>query len=357
MPILRVAAAFLILALVPAAILAIILAFRDDSVEGVTFDAVPFIVEATARVETGSEPVEVRLTWDAGEELLSPPWSGTVTRIYAQPGQTLTTGSGIAAINGVGVIAAHSPDPFHRPIARNATGPDVAALNDILVQLGLLTADPPPAETATLATVTAIRALESILGVENPTGVFLPAYFVWLPNPTFELLELHLTRGTAAPSPGSTLAISAASLTNAAVSPIQAGGIPGQGGGRLELHPEVEWVLDFSGQEFPVDPLTSAIAPEALATLAELFPDQRTDFRATVRRAEPLDTAAIPSSAVMSNSAGRLCVWVPAGQEFTAVPVEVVGSRLGVTTLASGVAAGEPVLANPSQVLESPACP
>lgn len=84
---------------------------------------------------------------------------------------------------------------------------------------------------------------------------------------------------------------------------------------------------------------------------------ERDGIPALIRRRTPLQALAIPSSSVMTNAAGTLCVWLPEDKGYRAVTVTIAGARGGVTNVATGLEASQQVLANPAQVLENPQCP
>src|SRR5690606_22795008 len=116
--------ALALLVALPAVLLAAAWLNRSDSVDGVTIRREAVLTEATARTVTDSRPAALRLTWEPGIELYAPPWNGTVTRLYATPGDVLVPGDPILAIDGIDRIAIPAEQPFYRPIRSGVTGDD-----------------------------------------------------------------------------------------------------------------------------------------------------------------------------------------------------------------------------------------
>src|SRR5690606_26495693 len=133
--------------------------------DGVTIRREAVLTEATARTVTDSRPAALRLTWEPGIELYAPPWNGTVTRLYAVPGDVLVPGDPILAIDGIDRIAIPAEEPFYRPIRSGVTGDDALALHRFLVSLDLLPESYLEDPIADFNTQTAVRELEEMLGV------------------------------------------------------------------------------------------------------------------------------------------------------------------------------------------------
>ena len=97
--------ALALLVALPAILLAAAWLNRSNSVDGVTIRREAVLTEATARTVTDSRPAALRLSWEPGIELFAQPWNGTVTRLYAAPGDMLVPGDPILAIDGSGRAA------------------------------------------------------------------------------------------------------------------------------------------------------------------------------------------------------------------------------------------------------------
>lgn len=353
------------LVVVPAVFLALLRMGSTDSLPGVTFDAAPVLAKATARQVTGAQPVTLTPAWDQGSDLYAPPWNGLVTAVYASPGQPLASGDRVVAVNAIDRIAYASPAPFYRSIASGASGSDVAALNQMLLDLGYIDDLPSDPTLATYATTAAVRDLASALDVPDATTTFDPAWVVWLPVAPFVPATVNLVVGQSAPGPGAVIASGESTLASATLSATNQGS--------LQVDPAAQWVVVVNGKSFPIDASKLTVSPSALADLAALLPQPSSAASdnvarggppgaanaasGTVQRASPLDAAAIPSTAVMTGPDGQLCAWLPNGKDYRAVDVTVADARTGVTDVTSGVQAGDQLLANPGQVLAAPQCP
>jgi hypothetical protein len=306
---------------------------------------------ATARVITDERRVTGDLEFQDGHALRAPDWSGTVTSVRVEPGQRLSTGDPVVVVAGVPRIAVASSQPFYRFLRAEDRGPDVAELNDALFRLGYLRPMPRQPDRFLFDTVQAVRDLEIALGFTTTSGIFDPAWFVWLPFEPFEIGELKLVAGARPPPGGDEFASEPRRLTRAVV----AAASPQE---NLVLDPAVEWVLVVGTGRFPVDPRTLEVASGSLSALQKALPPDASRLDGTLQRAEPLNVVAVPSTAIVTGRTGQLCAWLPDGRGgYRAQPVTVAGARGGVTNVRTGIAAGEGVLANPSEVLGSPVCP
>ncbi|MGH2632919.1 MAG: hypothetical protein ACRDG3_05875 [Tepidiformaceae bacterium] len=341
--------ALLGLVAVPLIILAVLRLGSSDTLAGVTFDTKPMLASGTAREVVDSKPVTLALTWEKGAELTAPAWSGTVTGVSAKPGTPLKTGDIVATVDGVERVAFASDPPFYRPISSGMRGPDVVALHQMLVALGLMDAEPANPDLANFATTQAIRAFETQIGIADPGGTFDPAWIVWLPASPFPLGSLDLAVGHPAPPPGTAIGAAVPLLLQAVATSNDPAG--------LSLDPAVAWVLAIGDATFHLDSGTTSVAKDDLAALAAVLKPNAETASGVVQRAQALHAVAIPSTAVMSGAEGQLCVWLPAGGGYTARPVTLSGAQAGVTNVATGLDAGEQILVNPGDALKQPQCP
>jgi hypothetical protein len=333
---------------VPLAVL-VALAIQPERLDGLTEDPVPLVEPAAVAAFDERTGVAAALTWTTGPTLHAPAWSGVVGRVEVSPGTLLQSGDAVAVIDGVTRLAIHSDLPFHRALALNSRGPDVAALHAILAELGHLGRIPTDATRANQTTVSAIRALATDLGVVGTVNAFDPGWFVWLPEATLDVATIELTAGAVAPSSGSAIAMGAPELASVGLQRID--------GGALRLEADVAYLLAIEGLELPLEPGSATFGAEDLASLAAVVPPLVDSTSGSVTRAQPLDVWALPSAAVMSGpSGGRLCIWVASATGFDAAAVEVVSGRAGVTFIMPPAASAD-VLQNPAQVLVEPACP
>jgi hypothetical protein len=356
-----IALLFAIVAL-PLLALAVLRLRPDDTLAGVTFDAMPVLQQPTPREITDEKPVRITPTWEKGPVLSAPAWSGLVLSVQAQPNTALKSGDRIALIAGIQRLAFASDQPFYRPIASGESGPDVAALHRLLQLTGSMTSVPSNPEQADFATTVAIRQLASTLGLPGTVSTFDPAWVVWLPADPFPLGTLDLHAGGMAPPAGAALGAAQPVLTGAAVAPLNQE--------PLTLDSAAEWVLTVGQTTVDVSPTALAVDPKALASLAAALPPTTQSAPAagatganpssasgTIRRKTALQVLAVPSQAVQSNLSGALCVWIADGTSYAARPVKLASARAGVSNVSGGIDAHAQVLVNPSAVLERPQCP
>lgn len=333
-------------ALVPLAFLAGLLV-AEDRLAGVTVDPEPVVVPADTVRLTDESSALLTLRWEPTSPLLAPGWTGLVTDVHMEPGDQLATGDPVVSVDGVVRVAAASEQPLHRRLALGDSGPDVVVLHGLLIELGHLAEPPASPENYSAATSAAVRALEGALGVPHPSGVFDPAWLVWLPAEPWPVVGVAIEAGRPAPQAGEAVATSPETLVGASLTTAEAAPI--------DLDPEAAWVVGVGGEALPVDPASSALDGDALGVLAGLIPAGTETATGQVRRRDPREVVVVPSSAVVTGEDGRLCVWVPGESALAAVEVEIVGSRAGASHLAP--TALSDVLANPAEVLAEPACP
>lgn len=320
------------------------LVVAEDRLEGVTVDAAPVLATAADLVVTDERRTNVELSWERGAPLRAPGWSGIVTEVMIEPGQELVTGDVVASVDGVDRIVAVTSMPLFRPLSVGVIGTDVEVLHELLVELGLLSAVPTVANRYTAVTRTAVIALERQLGIARPSGVFDPSWVVGLPLEPWPVSEASLEVGLPVPGLGEPIGWGPAVLTRADLT--TAGGTP------LELDEDTEWVVEIDGVIVPLDPALNAIVDnDDLATITPRLTANAERGAGLVRRRVAREVVQVPSTAVVADPSGGLCVFAPDGDGWTAVEVEVIGARAGASHLLPASGLPEQVLANPAQVL------
>ncbi len=329
----------------------------NASLPALSLTSQPLLTSATARTVTDERAVRLVPTIDKGPEVLAPRLEGIVTAVYVKPGDPLADGKPVLSVSGVDRLGFAAATPFYRPISSGAEGPDVESLHRLLVALKHMAAMPADAQAATFTTGTAVRALAAQIGAPA-TSTFDPAWVVWLPRADLVAATVAVRTGQPAPAPGSVVITTPGKVTAARVA--------AQGQEPLTLTPGVEYAVVVAGKALRVDSATLQVATDDLALIAppeqtsqpsQSNPASSEGIPATIRRATPLQAMGVPSTAVMVNDSGALCVWLPEGSAYRAVTVTLAGARGGITNVASGLAAGQQFLSNPAQVLERPQCP
>ena len=255
----------------------------------------------------------------------------------------MSTGDVVVSVDGVHRVAAASEVPFWRSLGRNDAGEDVVALQLLLESLGLYEGEVDGRYGP--AMVSAVNRFAEGLGVVRPQGVFDPGWVVWLPLEPFpvERVEAHL--GRPAPGPGEVLLEGPSAIAETVMTDVE--------GRRLGL--EGGWLLELDGVDYEM--VDGEFTADAEVSLAEVLDSETSELFGRVRRAHPVPVVEIPAAAVTSSLAGGLCVWVPAGESFSPVPVTLDGGRVARVFVSAGLEPGDEILINPGEVVGDPICP
>lgn len=365
-PGLGILATVVVLAGLPAAFIAGIQAGANERLPPVTDEPSPIVLPATAEQRTGTTSAVLLLDRSPLPALSAPGWAGTVTAVHTAPGAVLHHGSPVLAVDGIDRIAAATPGPLFRTLAvtpgRAAVtsadpavpsqpavppsyprGVDVAWLHQLLVDLGHLDQLPETADRFTERSGAAVERLAAALG-SPATGTFDPGWVLWLPTGAFPVAGVAAGVAQPAPPPGSTVVEQPPALAAARLAD--------PGGEPLRLGPGYEVLV--GDRVLALDDDGAAVPGELLHVLSDVGGDS---VEVTSRLSTPVEVLVLPVSAVSGGNTGGLCVWVPAGDGYTARPVEVASGAPGSSEVSNGLAPGEPVLTNPADVLEDPTCP
>lgn len=253
---------------------------------------------------------------------------GTLTETACVVGAELTSGGSIGRVDDVPVLAFHSTLPLYRDLGRGDEGRDVVAVQLELQRLGF---DVAADGSFGRATASAIEAVQERIGVEDPTGRFEAAGFVWLAAPSITVSSCSVGLGDAV-TPGTVFAVAAGTLERIELDAMPVSPVSGQR------------VLTVFGIEGVVDESLSVAAPEVLAAVsatpearALALGDPTGTAGAVFVLAEPREAMRVPVSAVFAVVAGRGCIQVT----DVGLPVEVIGSSLGAAVVQ--VPTGTPV--------------
>lgn len=329
-------------------LLAAVLTLRQDELGDDGHSTSPLFSSPTSRTVTDERQLRIVATAIPGPEVAAGAARGTVTSVKARPGDALAGGAVLFQVDGIDRVGFASSIPFYRPIASGTEGPDVAELHRLLVLKGALDAMPANAQVATFATAQAVGDFAEHIGAARTT-TFDPGWVVFLPAQELVAEAVNLKVGQQTPAQGAVIITTPGKVTSARL--VSGNQEP------LNFAPGVEYVAIVDGQEFVIDTGTQSIAAASLPHLRSPKETERDGIPALTKRKTPLQALAVPSSAVMTNEKGTLCLWLPAGKTYRAVTVTVAGARGGVTNIASGLEASQQVLSNPAQVLDEPQCP
>lgn len=274
--------------------------------------------------------------------MLAPNWSGTVTGVYAMSGDILKTGDRVLSIDGVDRLAASSDQPFWRLLRRGDSGPDVESLQRLLSLMGY---DVQPDGEFDVSTKEAVQDLEAGLGVLKPSGVFDPAWILWLPVEPFLVTSVATVVSSPAPPPGSAVVVGPPPLEGVTFFDNQ----------DQPLALEGSWVFTSGGVEYSL--VDGALDSDSLDRLETATGPEVLSVSGRVRARAPTEVIEIPATAVTSSADGALCVWVPEPDGYAPRPVELGGGRIAQVFVVSGLSPGDRVLVNPGEILKGQGCP
>lgn len=327
---------------VPAVLLVWLRARTEDHLSGLVPDPVPIVVSVEIREITDQAAVTIESAWGVPAVVTAPSWFGTVTRVDVVPGDAVASGDVVVRIDGVDRVAIGTSDPFWRRLRRRDTGGDVVMLQRWLIDAGFFDGETDGVFGWDL--VAAVKDWALSLGVTKPDGTFDPAWALWLPWEPFGVASVEISRAVPPPASGSAVLTGPVPLTSVSLTDQDGRG----------LKPDGVWVLTVGDAEvFVVD---GAVDAEGLATLAAVLDPGQPAAAGRIKRANPVEALEIPATAVVSNAAGLLCVFVPDGDGFLPVPVELSGGRVSHVNVASGLDPGDEVLLNPTDILDAPVC-
>jgi len=328
---------------VPAVLLVWMREGTEDRLAGLEPDPVPMVMPVERREIWDQTAVTVAGVWREPDVVSAGSWIGTVTRVDVSPGDTVASGDVVMRIDAVDRVAVVSSDPFWRPLRRGDTGGDVVMLQQWLTDAGFFDGEVDGVFGSDLRA--SVIAWAVSLGVVKPDGTFDPAWVLWLPQEPFVVASVEIARGVPAPGPGSEI------LTGPV--PFVSVSLTDQNG--RSLTPDGAWILTVGGIDVYV--VDGMVDVDGLATLASVLDPEQPAASGRIQRAEPVETLEIPATAVVSNAAGTLCVFVPDGDGLSPTPVELSGGSASSVNVASGLSQGDVVLVNPTDVFEAPVCP
>ena len=304
------------------------------------FDAV--VVPVSATPGGRPTPVLVNLFWQPGPQAIAPDWHGLVTRVLVRAGDYVQSGDVVLTIDGIDRIAVATPEPPYRTLTVSAAGADVAALQAFLADEGLFRGD--VNGIFGLDTGDAVRSLQAMLGVHEPTSVFQPDHFVWLPQNMLRVYASDLVVGLQAPPVGSPVfvappVLNAAVLTNAGGEPVETA----QYSDGL--------ILEVRGQEILLWDV-GTILGKALASIGSVADPFESVIDAKLKPTMSKDVLAVPASAIVTDDGVSFCVWVVEGETFALHSVRLAPEAIGAVIVEDGITAGDLVLANPREALD-----
>jgi len=300
-------------------------------------EAAPLVGSVGSAQRSGQVNVGIKVKYT---EALSPAAnaSGTITALDVAAGDQVATGTRVMDVNAQAVIAYAADSPLYRDIARGLTGPDVATAQELLTQLGYPVGGADA--KAGIGTEKAIKAFNLANGYGKDNTVLSLASLVWVGTApvTVGVMSVHLGGQV---GPGTALFTTTAGL--AAISVAEPPGMVAGGDLKLVVGGVSTPYVAGSGR---------VTTPEAVAAMVTSL-GTATEGLGTLQLVTPSTVATVPSSAVVTDAAGRTCVF--ASETAPPTLVTPTGGSLGTIDLDPALA-GTPVLLNPREVRTDLTC-
>jgi hypothetical protein len=316
----------------------------------------------TVGSRTDSHVTNVRVTASYTEPVDVPfPVSGIVTDVAVAPGQTITDGASLIAIDGQYRIAEVGGTPFYRTLSYGDSGADVTRLHELLDALGL-GEDLAATDRYRWPTYLAVKELQRMVNAPV-NGVFDPAGTVYVPAEfgTVDTVAAALGERVVAASP---FLEDASVLEGATIEPSD--------GRPTTLFASTGSIVLRSGR---IETALTSIRPTSGADLAAIeefilsvqqsYPQPAQAPSATVvvdgvtaELASPPEFGAVPARAVVSDRSGTLCLRVVSGTSAETraeiLPLDLpAATEIGVALVPAELI-GERVLADPPRLGEHP---
>lgn len=297
----------------------------------------PLIGAVETAQRSGQVNVGVKVEYAAA---LSPATqaSGTITALAIAPGAQVTTGTRLMDVNAQAVTAYVADSPLYRDISRGLTGPDVAIAQALLIAFGYDTgATDGKAGTGTEKAIKAFN-LANGYGKDNP--VLSLASLVWVGTTPVTVKDMSVQLGGQV-NPGTALFSTTAALAAIVVS--EPPGLTAEG--------DLELVVGDASSPYAIGS-GRITEPDAVAAMVASL-GTATEGLGTLQLITPATVATVPSSAVVTDTTGRTCIF--ASETAGPTLVTPMGGTLGTIDLDPSLA-GAPVLLNPRDVRTDLTC-
>lgn len=266
------------------------------------------------REVTDARRVAVDLVWSPPSQAVATGPAGGVSSVVVGAGDDVSTGTPVLTVDGVQVRALASDVAVTTPVGEDSPAALVRAVSELFVAVGVRD-EPSDVWDADMRT-----ALGDYLDlVRAPDADVLdPGLLVWLPHEPFPVGEVAARVGAPMPAPGEPVLTGPPALET--VRRQQSDGAEGTPGIAMPSNP---YVARFEGVELGPWPLGGTVPDATLAALAEVVAPGTESVVVDLATRDPIDLVAAPSSAILTDQDGTLCV-VPADGD--PVPVEPLRS-------------------------------
>ena len=303
-----------------------------------------------------SRSVQLTLTLGSSSTIVSPV-SGTVTSTACTKGATVTSGSAPIAVDAVPQLALNTATPPYRRLTSGTRGPDARALNDALRALGYVA---PDSDWFVWDSIVAYNALADSVGARRITKeggwAIDPSFFIWLPASAVTVADCRAAVGRQI-TQGADLFVTSAMPVKATFPNAQTAqsAQSGQSSQSTQSSAAIagDRIISINKQDIPVPAgtteLTDQTAMAAITSSAEYRlaamgggtsgstpagadagaggEGSTMQVSYTWRLANPIESIAVPPSALYDMSGGTACVTV----KGEPTPVTIIASQLGKT--------------------------
>lgn len=302
----------------------------------------PSLMHVTQSESFEPQGAAIVFTWSDPPEIPTPPFTGTVTRVIVSSGDLVRNGDFVVEVDGIKRMAYQSEVPLFRPLRRGDKGDDVMTLETFLTSQ-LLFHEQADSQFTT-ATGGAVEELGQLIGVPSSGLVFSPSWLVWIGPDPFRVGDIFARIGFPAPAPGAAL-LSGVSVINDVRITAPDGSPLDLSGGRLLQMSDFEIVME-----------DGRIADSELQQLSNDLKHGTEQGMGTVLRLIPRVAFVVPATALVADADGSLCVFLARQDHYEPVMVEIGGGRVSTVDIVDGLAEGDALLVNPSDVIDRPAC-
>ena len=280
-----------------------------------------------------SRQVVVQIKWSDPPVLVSPNWSGLITKLSISNGATIKSGDTVVQVNGVDRIAWQSDVPFYRLLGLRTSGADVVALQSLLKSRGL----PSDANGVfNAATKRGVNLFASQIGATEQDGIFHPEWIVFMPQPTIVVGKISMILGGRAPAGGDEILAGLPTPDSAVLS--LGTGLPGDLGDSVVANPDESLQVGEIAVELSED--RRSVSAEGLSTLARITNPGDEKVVGTLTRRLNLGAVLIPTAAIHTDSEGKTCVEVKNEKGSKVVNVKILGGSGGQTYVTGEVNPG-----------------
>lgn len=287
-------------------------------------------VMVTSRPHADERSVRIRVQLKQPEPV-NTPVTGRITALSVASNTTLTSGTKVMEVDGLPVVALQTSTPLYRELVDDASGDDIAALQDELQRLGFDVAVTGRVNWSTR------KAAADLLGVDDGQGGVPESIphtsFLWLPARTVTVNEVKVHLGDTLTEGAQLLTLTGGANTGTVDIPPQA--LPG------------DRVLVFQDKEYPIGANGVVEDQELLTKMLSAAQQQNsggegqntgeTSLTLSWRLATPIEVQIVPAAALFGVSADHGCV----SSEGRPVRVKIIASELGQTFVHTDQRLGE----------------